>query len=280
MVDVCINGEDAIHRNIPLLSIVMPIYNRKETVERAINSVVNQTIPHWKLLMIDDGSVDGSVDVILPFLKDNRMKLIRHDKNRGISHVLNTALTHIDTPYFVQLDSDDWFEEWTLERLTVEIERAPQETALFYGNSKLFKDKEGKLKKIKHIDHRQFDDKYDFLQYLSFMLTPRCYRTDAVRLVGGWNIDRWFDGRVMEDRQMCLKLIDSFPVKWINEYLYNCRVHKNQLSGKENIEKRNKLREELIYFYLKKWGDEYNPVFTYSRNGYLIIDYLQKNESV
>jgi glycosyltransferase involved in cell wall biosynthesis len=285
--------------NSPLFTVVIPTYNRKNLIKNAIKSVINQTYTNWKLLIIDDASTDGTAEALESFLTDKRIQLLQLEKNVGIAKVFNIALEKIDTSYFVHLDSDDWFELNTLEELAQAINKADEETALFYGNSIFWKSNSNKRKKkmryrkikyrkkgnkkvrnskykfSKYLDNRLIKDKYDYL--LSFDLTPlpRCYRTAAVRAVGGWDTHH-YNGRIMEDRQICLKLIGEYPFYWIDKYLHNRLKHTNQLTDKSTIPKRNKLRKYLIEHYLKKWGDEYKPIYTTSKSGYLRIKELVK----
>lgn len=261
-----------------LITIVIPSYNRGQLIGKAINSVLGQrTKQPWKLLIIDDASTDDSLARIRSFLPNERIQLIALQQNKGISHVLNTALEHIETPYFVQLDSDDWLTCHAVEELTKAITRADKQTALFYGNMNIIRQSKKGWKKIRYFRHRQFKNKYDFLMYLTYMLHPRMYRTEAVRKVGGWETNDPFRGRVMEDRRICLKLIEKYPFYWINKPLYNLRKHRYQLTQRKNIYKRNILRKKMIQFYLNKWGDKYKPVYTY-RGGLLVIKKLVKKK--
>lgn len=247
-------------------------------IGQAIKSVLNQRYQRpWKLLIIDDASTDHSLARINSFLPDERIQLIALKKNKGISHVLNTALDYIETPYFVQLDSDDWLTKDALNELTHAVDKADKRTALFYGNMNIvYRTKKGR-KKVRYFRHRHFKDKYDFLTYLTYMLHPRMYRTAAVQEVGGWETDDPFQGRVMEDRRMCLKLIEKYPFYWIDKPLYNLRKHHNQLTQRKNIYKRNILRKNTLQFYLKRWGDKYKPVYTY-RQGLLVVKKLVRKK--
>lgn len=262
----------------PLITVVIPSYNRGKLISQAIQSVLNQqtTVP-WKLLIIDDASTDDTVQKVSSFLPDQRIQFIQLKENRGISHVLNTALEYIDTPYFVQLDSDDRLTRNALEELSKAIHQADPKTALFYGNMYIFRQTKQGAKVVRYFRHREFKDKYDFLQYLTYMLHPRMYRTETVREVGGWDTDDPFQGRVMEDRRMCLKLIETYPTYWIDKPLYYLRKHKRQLTNRRNRYKRNFLRKKTIQYYLKKWGDKYRPVYAY-RNGLLVIKKLVKKK--
>lgn len=262
----------------PEFTVVIPCYNREKTLKTAVRSVQRQTYPHWKLLLIDDGSTDDSAKLI-PFLaeKDTRIRFKLLEKNRGISQVLNVALENVDTPYFVQLDSDDGFHQDTLKTLANAIRKADPRTGLFYANVKIVQKFNGRWRLIRRVRHRPFDNKYDFLQYMTYMLHPRCYRTEAVRSVNGWDTDDAYQGRIMEDRRMCLKIINRYPVYWINRYLYFRRKHNGQLTDRESLHKRNDLRKQITLTSLYQWGNRYQPVFGY-KNGWLIIRQFQKRK--
>ncbi|MEW9669826.1 glycosyltransferase family 2 protein [Ammoniphilus sp. 3BR4] len=259
------------------LTVVIPSYNRAEFIERAIRSVLSQTYKNWKLLIVDDASTDDTEKRIEPYLKDNRIRFIALDKNVGISHVMNRALEEVDTEAFVQLDSDDWLDRDALRQFSKAMKRNPQ-AALYYGNVRMWvEQKNGRLKQFKTVRHRQFHTKYQFLCYMTYMLHPRCYRTEAVRNAGAWETNDEYDGRFMEDRRMVMKLIERHPVHWINKTLYNRIKHRQQLTNKEAFRIRNQLRKDLVNHSLRSWGNQYSPVFGY-RGGLLIVKRLIINK--
>jgi glycosyltransferase involved in cell wall biosynthesis len=262
----------------PLFTVVIPLYNRESYVAKAIRSVIRQTYKGWKILIINDASTDGSAAIASKFTMEGSISLINLKTNVGISKVLNIALKHVTTPYFVQLDSDDWLEPNALEKLANACGTHP-EAALVYGNSKLWLENKGKLTLKKNIRHRQYKTKMEFLIHFDFMLTPRCYKTAALKEAGGWDTNDPYEGRIMEDRRMCMKLIDRFPHHWVNQKLYNALKHGHQLTGANNIKKRNVLRKRLVLTYLKKWGNHHQPVFGYTSSGYLIVKKIKKRIS-
>lgn len=259
----------------PLFTVVIPLYNRESYIAKAIRSVIRQTYSGWEILIINDASTDGSASIASAFTKEDAIRLINLKTNVGISKVMNMAMKHVTTPYLVQLDSDDWLEPNALEILAKACAAHP-EAALIYGNSQMWWEQKGKVTTKKNIRHRQFKNKMDFLIHFDYMLTPRCYKTSALKAVGGWEINDPFGGRIMEDRRMCMKLIDRFPHQWINRNLYNSLKHGRQLTSAKNIKKRNVLRKRLVLTYLKKWGNHHRPVFGYTRSGYLIVKRLMK----
>ncbi|MFC5449751.1 glycosyltransferase family 2 protein [Paenibacillus aestuarii] len=257
------------------VTVVIPVYNREKYIENAIKSVQEQTYKDWKMIVIDDGSTDNSVQVIKPFRSDKRIQLVTLPRNQGIAKALQTALNMIRTPYFVIVDSDDWIIPNTLEVLLKEMKKQPESTSLIYGNTKVWQEKNGELKKIHVQKHRSFQDKYDLLLY-NQMFYPRFFRTVTVRQVGGFKTDDPYEGRYAEDRNLLLRLIAISRFHWVDKNLYNLRKHSNNITKRENIKKFETVMRYVYTKVLKDWGNEYEPVFKVTKSGWLIIKELKK----
>jgi glycosyltransferase involved in cell wall biosynthesis len=107
-----------------LVSVIVPVYNVENYISQTINSVLNQTYPHFELLVIDDESPDRSVEICQQF-NDSRIKIISQ-KNRGLAGARNTGIRHAQGDYLAFLDSDDL---WLPEKLAQHIkhlESSPQ----------------------------------------------------------------------------------------------------------------------------------------------------------
>lgn len=89
-----------------MISIIIPTYNRAKTLPRAIESVLAQDYADWELIVVDDGSADGTAK-LLEMYADARIRVIRHPANRGVGAAKNTGLDHIRGEWFTILDSDD-----------------------------------------------------------------------------------------------------------------------------------------------------------------------------
>jgi glycosyltransferase involved in cell wall biosynthesis len=98
-----------------LVSVVMPTYNRRETIGAAIASVRRQTFQDWELIVVDDGSTDGTAALIEG--SDPRLVLIRQE-NRGVNAARNAALLRARGRYIAFLDSDD---EWLPHHLELSV---------------------------------------------------------------------------------------------------------------------------------------------------------------
>ncbi|MEM1325630.1 MAG: glycosyltransferase family 2 protein [Bacteroidota bacterium] len=93
---------------MPLLSILTPVYNREAYIGEAIESVQQQGITDWEMVIVDDASTDNTVNIVKACqAKDNRIRLIEKAQNSGISATRNRGLEVISGKYIVMLDSDD-----------------------------------------------------------------------------------------------------------------------------------------------------------------------------
>ena len=76
------------------ISLLMTNYNCSEYIKEAIDSVLNQTSSEWELIIVDDASTDNSLEVVDPYLKDQRIKLIKHHENQGYAASLLSAVSN------------------------------------------------------------------------------------------------------------------------------------------------------------------------------------------
>lgn len=99
------------------ISVICTVYNTKEYLLRCIESVLCQTHTAIEFIIVDDGSTDGSTDIIKEYIsKDNRVKMIRQE-NQGHSEARNVGLANATSDYIYFLDSDDYIHPRTLEVL-------------------------------------------------------------------------------------------------------------------------------------------------------------------
>lgn len=97
--------------NTPLVSVIMPAYNAERFIRQAIQSVVNQTMPDWELLVLDDASKDETCAIVKEFEnRDARIRLIEGKENAGPARLRNLGIEMSKGIYIALLDSDDvWF---------------------------------------------------------------------------------------------------------------------------------------------------------------------------
>ena len=109
----------------PKISVILPVHNRAGVLPRALESVLNQELKEFELVIVDDGSSDGSLSVARSF-SDDRIKIIALDENRGGNVARNEGIRAARAPLIAFLDSDDRYLPNKLARVVAEFERLPQ----------------------------------------------------------------------------------------------------------------------------------------------------------
>ena len=105
------------NKHIPRISIIVPVYNSSKFIKKTVESVTNQTITTWELILIDDASTDDSSQIIANFTKkDIRIKAIHLKKNQGAGIARNIGIKNSSGRYIAFLDSDDLWHPKKLEK--------------------------------------------------------------------------------------------------------------------------------------------------------------------
>ena len=100
-----------------MISIITPAYNAEGCIAKTIESVLSQTYPDWEMIIVDDCSKDNTYDVAKQYAdKDDRIKVVKQEKNGGVASARNTALKLAKGDYIAFLDSDDLFLPNKLEK--------------------------------------------------------------------------------------------------------------------------------------------------------------------
>ena len=116
-------------------SVIVPIYNKAPYVEKAIRSIFDQTFRDFDLIVVDDGSTDGSDKIVEKLISENLKpiaSLIRQP-NQGVSTARNNGVAASSGEYICFLDADDWWEPTFLEEMDAMISAIPN--AGIYGTS-------------------------------------------------------------------------------------------------------------------------------------------------
>ncbi|MEA2039207.1 MAG: glycosyltransferase family 2 protein [Thermodesulfobacteriota bacterium] len=99
-----------------IISVIIPTFNRADKVVRAISSVLDQTFVDFEIIVVDDGSIDGTKGAVARF--DDRITYIEHSLNLGVSAARNTGIRKSTGEFIAFLDSDD---SWLPEKLQVQM---------------------------------------------------------------------------------------------------------------------------------------------------------------
>ena len=106
----------------PNISIILPVYNKSEYIQETLESIINQTYSDFELIIIDDGSIDNSVEIINKTLKNTKINYkLYQQENKGVSSARNEGLTLSQGKYIVFVDGDDIIDKNHLKELNKSI---------------------------------------------------------------------------------------------------------------------------------------------------------------
>lgn len=198
-----------------VVSVILPAYNRRDLVCRALASVLDQSVREMEVLVVDDGSTDGTGDAVAS-LGDSRVRLIRLDANRGQSAARNRGVREAIAPLIAFQDSDD---EWKPEKLARQIELLSRrlDTAMVYGDL-LRVPRQGEsfvLHAPDLVRGRVMDHRGSGYAAYGLGIQTCLFRTETFRRVGGFN-ERMF---CFEDLEFFLRFNQRFASVRIPEAL-------------------------------------------------------------
>lgn len=132
---------------MPLISIIMPVYNVEDYLEVAINSVRKQSFKDWELILVDDSSTDKSLQICKCYAeKEQRIRLIHKEENEGLSKARNTGLKESDGKWVLFMDSDDRISANTIEELLGQT-ISNEIDLIVFGMIQEYEDLEGNIKR-------------------------------------------------------------------------------------------------------------------------------------
>jgi len=103
--------------NVPLISIIVPVYNSELWIEKCIKSILNQTFKDFELILVDDGSKDSSLKVIQFYASIDKRVVFFHKENTGVSDTRNYGVLKAKGKWITFVDSDDSLKPCCLEKL-------------------------------------------------------------------------------------------------------------------------------------------------------------------
>ncbi|SMF58944.1 Glycosyltransferase involved in cell wall bisynthesis [Tistlia consotensis] len=140
-----------------LVSIIIPTYNRVRVVEQAVASALAQSYPHKEVVVVDDGSSDGTLGR-LEALDEPRLRLLSSPCNGGAARARNLGIAASRGGYVAFLDSDDRWEPWKLEAQVARFEQGPPELGLVYCGRRVTLPGGGELEIRPRLRGRVFEE--------------------------------------------------------------------------------------------------------------------------
>ncbi|MGA9213447.1 glycosyltransferase family 2 protein [Kaistella sp.] len=228
--------------NYPLISLIIPCYNAEQTLEKCLNSVIQQSYNNLEIIMVDDGSTDGTSKIYKDFQsKDERIKVFKQD-NSGVSKARNKGVKTATGKYICFVDSDDWVETNYCSELYHLLVTENADIAIIEAS---YEDKNGNIIFNKPIsDEKIFDGKRALALLLEDKVMQshpwgKLYKADFLK-----NVSFPENLKCFEDYSTLFKIFDkAVKVVRSNDQLYHYIQHDDSLSH-------NLSPETAYYFYL------------------------------
>lgn len=212
----------------PLVSIVIPIYNVEEYVEKCVVSVLTQTYKNLEVILVNDGSTDRSGEIIRKFDYDERVRII-NKKNGGSSSARNTGIDNAKGEYIFFLDSDDYIVNSAIQKLITHITSTKSEICCFniaFYNSK------GIHKKKENYQNTTLEGD----AILEAALVGKIIKTTAwsklysTKLIKNNSI-KFIEGMINEDIPFCISVLArTKKVCFIDDILYMAYQREGSIS--------------------------------------------------
>ena len=209
----------------PKVTIIIPTYNRADLLPQALESALIQDFTDYEILVLDDASIDNTHEIILPYLKDNRIRYIKHPKNIGINSNRNYGLSVAKGEYIAMLDSDDtWISNTKLKRQKEILDMHP-DIALVGTYCSIINTKNEKLGEIR-THSADSSIRKNMMIINQFVQSSVLIRKQVLDQIGYYdnNIPIW------EDYELWLRIGEKFRLMNISELLTGYRVHAGNIS--------------------------------------------------
>lgn len=216
-------------QNLPLVSVIIPSYNHKRFLQKTVESVMKQTYKNIQLIVVDDGSTDGSVD-LLRELQAKYNFIVEVQQNQGVAAALNNGINkYAAGKYVAQLGSDDY---WDLSKIEKQVQfmEANAQYGMCYTRIYIVNLDATKVSSFdwqrRYKSGRIFDDlmRRNFIPGLTVMV-----RMDVYKEVGLFKV-----GLYVEDYDLWLRIAYKYQIGFIDERLAYYRIHANNAHKRDN----------------------------------------------
>lgn len=186
----------------PLFSIIVPVFNVKDFLEECINSALKQSYSRFELILVDDGSTDGSEVICDRYAESYNNIRVIHKKNGGQSSARNAGVEAVEGEYFIFVDSDDYIAPNTLDMFKKKIEKNGQLDVIL-SECMYNVEPDGCVIDVqRHLNSTDYEgiDGQEAIRKMGMEWSPcgKCFRTEY------WcgNQFKFLEGRISEDLQL------------------------------------------------------------------------------
>ncbi len=208
-----------------IITVLLPVYNGEQFLADTIKSILAQTCTDFELLIVDDGSTDGSLQIMRSFY-DERIRILQNPQRLKLSGALNRGMKEAGGKYIARMDADDIALPMRLEKQLAFMERHP-EVGMCGTGIEIF----GDVPVRKDI----YPDTSEKIKAYTLFDCAFCHPTVMMRRDLFLENDLWYDGTYYptEDYELWSRAINFFPTVNISDVLLRYRVHGNSMTGSD-----------------------------------------------
>ena len=232
------------------ISVIVPVYNSEKYLHRCLDSIVNQTYKDIEIICVNDGSTDNSLEILKEYANnDNRIKII-NQMNGGAAKSRNTGLSLATSDYITFVDSDDWIELDTFEKVISKM--SDNVDIVAWGanivNEGLDINSRGIIigslyHRIKVTGKKKLTN--DVINKTTYTVWNKLFKKS---IIDDYNI-KFLENRIYEDDNFTIiYLMHCKRGYFLSDYLYNYTQHKNSIMEKIRACESNKTVDSLYTF--------------------------------
>lgn len=241
-----------------LVSVIIPTYNREKTIQKALESVLNQSYHGIEVIVSDDGSTDNTIQIVREMmLKDSRVQLIGDGKNHGACYARNQGIEIAQGEYIAFQDSDDIWKKNKIERCLKHLEEKNVDCVFHQVISM-------------NVKNQIVAPQYDFnncKDKMLHVLTRGAGNTQTFFAKAYVFKDIHFDERLprSQDWEIMIRVVEKYNVYFIEEPLVEYYIMDDSISksSKKGIFALNLIFEKHYKRYLSQYNDELMYSYNY-----------------
>lgn len=211
----------------PLISLVVPIYNRDRYLAATLHSILSQTYPHFELILWDDGSTDHSLAIAHQFAQQDARIQVIVAPHQGLTAALRSAFTRAQGEYLAWVDSDDWLAPTALAQ-TVDLLQSQPHVGLVYTQY-LTMNEHDQILGLGARCKLPYSPKRLLVNFMTFHF--RLFRRSGFDQVGG--IDPACE--LVPDYDLCLRFSEQSRILLLPQPLYYYRIHAHSMSQQQAL---------------------------------------------
>ena len=179
--------------NVPKVSVILPVYNVEQYLSTCLESLVNQTLKDIEIICVDDGSTDGSLEIINRYSSMDDRVIVVVQENAGAGAARNHGMKYARGEYLSFLDSDDFFEHTMLEKAYIKAKETECNFVVYHSD--MYFSDDDKFEKTNWVVRDQHIPPYD-------TFSCRQVTTNIFKVFVGWAWDKLYDRKFVESNNL------------------------------------------------------------------------------